>query len=192
MVPVGLCFGENKLWLATASGYIEKRMMDDKLTLLSRYKFPGAGISGICHDGLYFWTADRKEGKIRRHITDRELTVEKSYVYPGNDLAALACGPEFLWTLDEDSSEILEHALDEPEYVLSRKTLREYRKGKWKIAGLACGGRQPSASSKPAGSASGRWAGQPKRRFWSVAEGKNKGMVFIHDIKVEGVHTGFD
>ncbi len=158
VVPSGLCIGGGNIWVASASGYIEKRMINEKLTLLSKYKFQGSGISGICHDGLYLWTADGREGKIRRHLIDDELSVDKTFVYPKGEVSALACGGEFIWTADSRSGEIVSYNMKDPETAVSRNQLPDYRAGGLKITGLA-------------------WDG---KRFWSSAEGKDGGNVFQH------------
>lgn len=156
-VPVTLCAGGGNLWVGTSAG-IEKRMPDSKLTVLARYKFPGREISGICHDGLYVWTADAGEGKIRRHITDNELTADREYQVPPKELSAMFCGPRFIWTVDGSSYEILSRSVSDPQTILSKKPLPEYREG-WKISGLTGDGG----------------------RFWAVAEGKSGGRVFLYD-----------
>ncbi|MFH1619863.1 MAG: hypothetical protein ABIG11_08155 [bacterium] len=169
-VPSGLTFGEGVFWMAV-SGHIEKRMRDAKLTLLGRTRFQGERLSGLCHDGLYLWTVDAKQGRLRRHLTDSELTVTRTWQSPAANPAALACGPAFLWLADASSRELLTLPLDDPETVLSRKSLPQYRDAGLKITGLASDGK----------------------RFWSSAEGKNKGMLFLHDFsKNRPVHTGGD
>ncbi len=136
-VPVGLASGANGFWLATAGGTVEKRMNDEKLTLVSKAK-PGASApAGVCYDGLYLWLAWQKDGRISRRLANDDLTELKSFRYPGSDIAAFSCDQRFLWVVDEGQRALVKLSADDPETVLSKTEIGQYASKALKITALA-------------------------------------------------------
>lgn len=156
ITPIAMAFGENTLWIADASGYIEKRMKNDKLTLLSRQKLKERNLAGICFDGLYFWIANAKENIISQHLNNDELTEVKSYFYPGQTISAATCDSRFLWVADENLKSLVKLSLENPEKIISKKEIKEFSSKTLKITAMA------SLNNK----------------IWFVAEDKNNGILF--------------
>lgn len=136
-VPVGLTAGANSLWLATAAGTVEKRMNNEKLTLVSRAKPGESAPAGICYDGLYLWVAWQKDNRISKRLADDALTEIKSFRYPGSDIAAFSCDQRFLWVADETQRALVKLSPDDPETMISRTELKQYASKTLKITALA-------------------------------------------------------
>ncbi|MBI4800995.1 MAG: hypothetical protein HY796_00560 [Elusimicrobia bacterium] len=155
-VPVGLAAGENGIWLATAGGNIEKRMNNEKLTVISKAK-PGTGAPvGVCYDGLYLWLAWQKENRISRRLANDELTELKAYQYPGRTITAFSCDARFLWVADEGLRALVKLSPEEPQTALSKTELGQYSSKTLKITALA-----------------------PKSgKIWFAAEDNGKGRLF--------------
>ncbi|MBI4057677.1 MAG: hypothetical protein HY399_09040 [Elusimicrobia bacterium] len=165
-VPVALTFAEGALWMATASGFVQKHLMDNQIKVLSRFKVPGT--IGLCYDGLYLWSLDGVRKVLIKHILDEQLTSVQSYDYPGLSPISLACDGKTLWSLD--GGKILKLDIDRPSSILSSQILPVYQSEKWKASGLTWDGTQ----------------------FWTVAEGQGRdsgkrektvGKVFRHPME---------
>jgi CheY-like chemotaxis protein len=165
-VPGALAFAADALWIASGSRSLVKHMLDDKLSVLFSVGDSAPQTVGMAYDGLYLWTCDAKEGRLHKRILDDRLTILSSYPYPGSKPAALAYDGTSLWSIDAGNRELIEHDISNPERVIQRIPLPEYRKGGWKPTGLAFDGK----------------------RFWSVAEqgpkGDQPGRIFAHAIPI--------
>ncbi|MBI4054892.1 MAG: hypothetical protein HY402_02025 [Elusimicrobia bacterium] len=170
-VPVTLAFVEGTLWSASASGKIQKHLLDGSLTVVESYPAVGPATTGLCYDGLYLWSAEASAPLITKHLLDSKLSVVERYPYPGGKPAGLVYDGKNLWSLDAVSGQLLEHDISQPDRVLGRWPLEIYQTGQWKAAGLA-------------------WDG---RFFWSVAEpleeserSQETARIFRHGVLREG------
>jgi len=155
-VPVGMADGADAIWLAAAGGDIERRMKNDRFTLLSKTK-PGLKAPvGVCYDGLYFWAAYQDGNVISKRLGNDGLSELKTFTYPGKTLAALACDPRFLWVADEGLKALVKLSPDDPETILSKTEIPQYASKSMKITAL---------SSKDG-------------KIWFAAEDKGKGWLF--------------
>lgn len=161
-VPGALAFAGNALWTAASPRSFVKHMLDDRLSVLGRFKDSRPQTIGMAYDGLYLWTFDSKKGRLHRRILDDELSIVESYDYPGARVAALTFDGKALWSLDADNRELLRHDLARPARITRRVPLPQYRSGEWKPTGLA-------------------WSGEG---FWTVGEHQPKGhmpgRIFFH------------
>lgn len=159
ITPIALAGGENNLWLANAKGLIEKRLKDDKFTILSRVKHKSKSLSGICFDGLYFWTADSAANKLSKRLNNDELTIVETYSYPGQTISAMTCDSRFIWVADGKLKELVKLPLDNPEKKLLREEIKEYSSKTLKITSMAKHGE----------------------KMWFVGEDTKKGLLFSMD-----------
>ncbi|MBI4386106.1 MAG: hypothetical protein HY551_01865 [Elusimicrobia bacterium] len=162
--PTAIAFGGDCLWVVSASGVLSKHMLDDRLTVLSRYPAALGQTVGLAYDGLYLWSLDSRHFKLRKHLLDERMTVLQAYDYPGVKPAALAFDGKTLWSLDAANRELLRHDIKDPRLVVYRVPLREYQSGRWRPTGLVWDGEQ----------------------FWSVAEssggGELPGRLLSHEL----------
>lgn len=156
ITPIALTSGEDNLWLANAEGVIEKRLKEDKFTLLSKTKNEAESLSGMCFDGLYFWTADSASNRLTKHLNNDTLDKLESFNYPGKTLSAITCDNRFIWIADDKLKELIKMPLDNPEKILSRKEIKEYSSKTLKITGMT----------------------KKDEQIWFVAEDKKKGLLF--------------
>lgn len=98
----GMAVGEGTLFLADSwKREIQRRVMDDTLSLESALPSPGPNPIGLYYDGKYLWTADGT-GTIYQQIADISLTVLSAY--PSNYPAvAIDADDDRLWTADSRS-----------------------------------------------------------------------------------------
>lgn len=161
-VPGAVAFAGGAVWIAAAPRGIVKHMLNDRLTVLGRYRDIKHQTLGMAYDGLYLWTVDAGRRRLHKRILDDRLSVVESYAYPGSRPVALAFDGTELWSLDAGNREILRHDLDRPTRVTMRIPLPEYRSGEWRPTGLT-------------------WA---NGRFWTVAQrrirGRGKARIFSH------------
>lgn len=154
-VPVGLADGADNVWLAAADGGVERRMKNDKFTLISR-SIPGPKPpAGACYDGLYVWLA-YPGNRISKRLANDELTELKTFTYPGGTLTALACDPRFLWVADEAQKSLVKLLPEDPETILSRTEIPQYASKSLKVTGL----------------------GSKDGKIWFTAEDRGKGWLF--------------
>ncbi|MBI3552184.1 MAG: hypothetical protein HY077_06675 [Elusimicrobia bacterium] len=146
--PVALAFGADAVWTVSASGRIDRRMKDDKLTPVQTYLDAAPNTLGMAFDGLYVWTCDSRQHKIHKHLLDADLSTVASYKYPGSSPAALVWDGRSLWSLDAGNRELVRHNLERPDEAVEKISLAEYQDGRHRPVGLA-------------------WDGE---RFWSVGE----------------------
>ena len=156
ITPIALTSNENNLWLANAHGMIEKRLKDDKFTPLSKTKTKARDLSGMCFDGLYFWTADSSDNKLTKHLNNDSLDKLESFKYPGKNISAMTCDTRFIWVADGKLKELVKMPLENPEKVLARKVIKEYSSKTLKITGIT----------------------KKDEKVWFVAEDKKKGLLF--------------
>lgn len=156
ITPIVLASSENNLWLANAKGIIEKRLKDDKFTLLSKTKTKARSLSGMCFDGLYFWTADSASNKLIKHLNNDKLDIIESINYPGKNISAMTCDRRFIWVADGKLKELIKMPLDNPGKVLDRKAIKEYSSKSLKITGIT----------------------KKDEKIWFVAEDEKKGLLF--------------
>ena len=156
ITPIALTSGKDTLWLANAEGLIEKRLKDNKFTLLSKTKNKAASLSGMCFDGLYFWTADSASNKLTKHLNNDTLDKLESFNYPGRNISAMTCDNRLIWIADGKTKELITMPLDNPEKILSRAEIKEYVSKTLKITGIA----------------------KKDEKVWFVAKDKKKGFLF--------------
>lgn len=141
-VPGAMTFAEDALFAASSPRTIVKHLLDDKLSVMSRYDDAAPQTVGIAYDGLYLWTCDAGKGRLHKRLPDSELTVAASFDYPGGRPVALAFDGRRLWSLDAGAKELLRHDLSDPRRVLLRLPLPEYEGGEWTPVGLIFDGRR--------------------------------------------------
>lgn len=146
--PVAAAFTGDSMWTVSADGSIIRRMRDDKLTPLARYKRAAPSSAGLAFDGLYLWTLDARAKVLRKHLVDRELTVMETYKWRGGKPAGVIYDGRSLWTLDAAASRLERRELERPDEVTAAITLGEYANGAYVPRGLG-------------------WDG---KSFWTVAE----------------------
>ncbi|MFA6434418.1 MAG: hypothetical protein WCW52_06955 [Elusimicrobiales bacterium] len=155
-VPVGLADGADAVWLAAADGEIERRMKNDKFTLLSKTTPGPKPPTGACYDGLYIWLVYAQDNLISKRLANDGLSELRSFTYPGGTPAAIACDPRFLWIADETQKSLVKLSPDDPETILSRTEIPQYASKSLKVTGL----------------------GSKDGRIWFTAEDKGKGWLF--------------
>lgn len=159
--PVAAAFTAEAMWTVSADGTVVRRMRDDKLTPLARYRNAAPNSAGLAFDGLYLWTLDARAKVLRKHLVDRELTVISTHKWRGVKAAGLLFDGRTLWTLDAADRRLLRHQLERPEDVVEGVPLPEYAEGGWIPAGVS-------------------WDGS---RFWTVgeaADGKSPARLVRH------------
>ncbi|OGS08129.1 MAG: hypothetical protein A2270_03555 [Elusimicrobia bacterium RIFOXYA12_FULL_51_18] len=155
-VPVGLADGSDNIWVAAAGGTMERRMKNEKLTLISKTKYGPKPPAGACYDGLYIWLAYAEGNKISKRLANDELTELRSFTYPGKNLTAIACDPRFLWVTDEGLKSLIKLSPDDPETILSKAEIPQWASKSMKITAL----------------------GARDGKIWFASEDKGKGWLF--------------
>lgn len=159
ITPASIAAAESNLWILTAGGAAEKRLLDKKFTPVSKTKTANRNMAGICFDGLYFWTADFKNNLIKKHYNNDELTELETHKYPGKAIAAFTCDSRFLWIVDENLKELVKFPLDSPGTPVSKKEIKEYASRTLRITAIA---------SKDG-------------TIWLAGEDREKGVLFRHN-----------
>lgn len=135
--PVAMAASADALWLGTAGGVMEKRLLDARYTVASKTAAFSPAPDSACFDGLYFWTADSRSGAIVKRMASDALPGLKTFKYPGQKLAALSCDKRFLWAADPGLKALVKMSLDDPERIISRTELPEYASKTLNIAAVA-------------------------------------------------------
>lgn len=91
---------------------IQKRRLDDKLTLVRTYKSPGPNPTGLHWDGRYLWSSDGTKDRFYQHEPEAGLAVLASYRAPGKAPAGIFKDEEFFWSADSETRLIYKHRLD--------------------------------------------------------------------------------
>lgn len=109
-LTVGLCYDGLYLWSADAEDLkLRKHLLDDRLTVLETYKYPGGRPAAIACSGRDFWSLDEKSGQLLRHDLARPDLVLDREALPvyGVGLwkpAGLAFDGKDFWTVAEGRS----------------------------------------------------------------------------------------
>jgi CheY-like chemotaxis protein len=114
----GLTLGEDALY--TCDGWrrvIQKRRLDDELTLVAEKPSPGSSPSGLFWGDRYLWSCDAEKGRIYRQ-DQNTLEVVDEFPSPAKAPVALFRSSGYLWTADADTRLIYLHRLDEKLTVL--------------------------------------------------------------------------
>jgi len=101
---------------------IEKRKLDEDLTLVRRFPSPGPSPAGLFWDGRYLWSSDSSRGRIYRH-EPKGLSVLESYRAPGRSPSSIYTDGKFFWSADSETRLIYRHRLDSKLRVLAAYTL---------------------------------------------------------------------
>ena len=151
--PVAATFTGEALWLVGADGTVTRRMRDQKMTELGRWRRVAPNCAGVAFDGLYLWTLDGRAKLLRQHVLDGELTEAGRWRWTGEKAAGLAWDGRLLWTLDAAGRRLSAHAPERPGDIVAARSLPEFASGAFTPTGLA-------------------WDGG---RFWTVAEARDGG-----------------
>jgi CheY-like chemotaxis protein len=157
--PVAMAASADALWLAGASGVIEKRLLDARYTPVSRTPAFVPAPDSVCFDGLYFWTADSRSGAIVKRMPGDALAPIKTFKYPGRKLSALTCDKRFLWAADPGLKALVKMSLDDPETIISSTELSQYSSKTLKVTAMT------SSNGK----------------IWFAGEDGDKGLAFFTD-----------
>ena len=89
---------------------IEERRLDEGLTLVRSFPFPGRVIS-LFYDGEYLWSCDA-EGAVLLHKTDAELSVAAYFKLP-NKPDQIYKNKDALWSAVSSTGKVYRHNLDD-------------------------------------------------------------------------------
>ncbi|MBI4802281.1 MAG: response regulator [Elusimicrobia bacterium] len=107
----GFAAAEGKLYLADAwKKTIEERKLDDKLTFIKSFNFPGR-ISSLFYDGEYLWSCD-SAGAVLLHKLDSGLTVAASFKL-SNRPDQIYKTKGALWSAVSSTGRLYKHKLDD-------------------------------------------------------------------------------
>lgn len=137
ITPVALASSQDALWIAGATGVIEKRLLDGRYTIATKTPAFSPPPDSACFDGLYFWTADSRTGTIVKRMPGDTLPGIKTFKYPGKKLSALTCDTRFLWVADPGLKGFVKMSLDDPERIIVKTELEAYASKTLKITALA-------------------------------------------------------
>jgi len=116
----GLAVSDDYLYVCDSwKKVIQKRRLDDTLTLVRTSKSPGPNPSGLFWDGRYLWSSDASEKRFYQHETEADLSVLASYPAPGNSPSAIFKNDSYFWSADAESRRLYQHRLDEKLGVLA-------------------------------------------------------------------------
>jgi len=125
---MGMAVAGDFLYLCDAwKKVIQKRRLDDKLTLVGTYPSPGPSPSGLYHDGTYLWSADSGLSMIYQH-NPVNMNVLANFAAPGTAPVALFRKRNELYSADAETRKVYLHRLDQAlsiEEVLSLPALAE-------------------------------------------------------------------
>ncbi len=125
----GMTASGSFLYLADPwQGTIEKRRMDEALTVEKSWPSPGANVSALAHDGRYLYSASVKPGRLYQHASDDTLGVLNAYFAPA-DVVGIWADQDAIWTADGQSRHILRHRRDQSLSVMGAYTLDEVELG---------------------------------------------------------------
>ncbi|MFA5141208.1 MAG: response regulator [Elusimicrobiota bacterium] len=102
---------------------IEKRRLDEKLTLVAIVPSPGANPAGLFFDGRYLWSADAATRRFYQHETDAGLTVLAAYPAPARSPVAMFKDKDYFWSADAQTRLLYKHRLDNRLKVLAAYSL---------------------------------------------------------------------
>ncbi len=107
---------------------IERRRLDDTLTLEASVPSPGPSPSALHFDGKYLWSTDKDERRIYRHTLNDELTVTKTFEV-GHAPSGIFVDEDRFWTGASETNRLFRHDLVSGtilgEYDLSRLFSKE-------------------------------------------------------------------
>lgn len=107
----GFAVADGKLYIADAwKKTIEERKLDDELTLIKSFNFPGR-ISSLYYDGEYMWSCDA-EGTVLPHKLDAGLTVA-AYFKLANRPDQIYKTKGDMWTAVSSTGRLYKHSLDD-------------------------------------------------------------------------------
>ncbi|MCX5793977.1 MAG: hypothetical protein NTY77_00590 [Elusimicrobia bacterium] len=117
----GLAVAGGALYVADAgANEIQKRRVDDALTLDKSWPVAAQDISALASDGKSLFAAFSKPGRIRQYALDENLSFVNTFFGPPNPVGMAVEGGA-LWTADGDSRLLLRYSVD------SALSLRETR-----------------------------------------------------------------
>ncbi len=107
----GFAVAGDKIYIADSwKKVVEERRLDDALTLVRSFPFPGRIIS-LFYDGEYLWSCD-SEGAVLLHKTDAELSVAAYFKLP-NKPDQIYKARDALWSAVSSTGKIYRHNLDD-------------------------------------------------------------------------------
>jgi CheY-like chemotaxis protein len=109
--PTGLCVTDHYVFISDSwRKVIERRKLDDQLTLDVSLASPGPSPAGLYFDGTYLWSADSEEGKVYRHDFN---SLDAKLFYPTPNRAPIGVYVEgsTMWTADADTRLIYRHEI---------------------------------------------------------------------------------
>jgi predicted nucleic acid-binding Zn-ribbon protein len=107
----GLAVTGDALYLADSGrGVIEKRKLDDALTVDHSWLISGGKISALGSDGRSLYAAS--SGRINKYALEESLPLVSTYFAPPA-IVGMAFGETELWSADSESRLFLRHRLDE-------------------------------------------------------------------------------
>ncbi|MCX5788368.1 MAG: response regulator [Elusimicrobia bacterium] len=109
---------------------IQRRRLDERLSLVRAVPSPGPDPSALFFDGRYLWSADASEGRIYQHELDDRLTVVASFRAPGRRPVGLFTDGRYFWSADADSRLLYRHRLDRDLRVLAEYRWPELNAGR--------------------------------------------------------------
>ena len=109
----GLAVADGHLYLSDSwRQVIQKRKLDDKLSLVASTRSPGPSPAGLFFDGRYLWSADSSTREFYQHELDGPLTVLAGYAAPGRSPVAVYKDDRFFWSADSETRLLYQHRLD--------------------------------------------------------------------------------
>lgn len=107
----GFAVAGDRLYIADSwKKVIEERRLDDNLTLVKSFPFPG-GITGLFYDGENLWSCDA-EGSVLLHKTDPELSAISYFKFP-NRPDQIYKAKDAFWSAVSSTGRIYRHKLDD-------------------------------------------------------------------------------
>ncbi|MBI4676162.1 MAG: hypothetical protein HY748_01125 [Elusimicrobia bacterium] len=98
---MGMAVAEDALFAVDSwSRQIQRRRLDDQLSLERAWPSPGPNPSALCFDGKYLWSVDKDRRLLYQHALDERLTVLNSYPLEHAPIG-ISLRKGCFWTVDE-------------------------------------------------------------------------------------------
>jgi CheY-like chemotaxis protein len=114
---------------------IQKRRMDETLSVISEVPSPGPNPSGLYWDGRTLWSCDSTKGRFYQHEPET-LAVVATYPSPGKAPIGLYKDEKYFWSADAETRHFYRHRLDEKLSVLAEYDLSELNVGSEPVSAI--------------------------------------------------------
>jgi len=108
---------------------IEKRKLDEFLTVIASFPAPGKAPAALFWDGKYFWCTDAMEGKIYQLEPAQRLVKIAAYDAPAKAISGFYKDANFAWTADMQTRKIYQHRLDNRLTVIATYANEDFERG---------------------------------------------------------------